>query len=105
MSKELSRRKEGVMNRSIRESVRCPHPEIRVSWVAICACVSVELCPAGIAAADAPQGAVVGWGGQVVGVDMSGPYLAVAAGGGHSLGLKADGSIVAWGDNGAVPTR
>ena len=27
-------------------------------------------------------------------------FVAVAAGGYHSLGLKADGSIVAWGDNG-----
>jgi alpha-tubulin suppressor-like RCC1 family protein len=26
-------------------------------------------------------------------------FVAIAAGGGHSLGLKDDGSILAWGDN------
>lgn len=34
-------------------------------------------------------GSIVGWGSQVVGVDLSGPFVAVAAGGWHSLGLKA----------------
>ncbi|NMD34900.1 MAG: hypothetical protein GYA73_03365 [Planctomycetes bacterium] len=47
----------------------------------------------------AEQGRIIGWGSTVVGVDLSGGFRAVAAGGGHSLGLKADGSIVAWGDN------
>ena len=46
-----------------------------------------------------PQGSIVGWGSQVVGVDLSQGFIAVAAGSSHSLGLKADGSIVAWGDN------
>jgi len=46
-------------------------------------------------------GSIVGWGDQVVGVDLSGGFVKVAAGGGHSLGLKQDGSIVAWGDNGS----
>ncbi len=27
-------------------------------------------------------------------------FVAIAAGGIHSLGLKDDGSVVAWGDNG-----
>ena len=47
----------------------------------------------------AEQGRIIGWGSKVVGVDLSGGFRAVAAGGRHSLGLKADGSIVAWGDN------
>ncbi len=50
------------------------------------------------------QGAIAGWGDQVVGVDLSGGFTAIAAGGGissgdYSLALKADGSVVAWGDN------
>ena len=28
-------------------------------------------------------------------------YIAIAAGGLHSLGLKADGTLVAWGNNGS----
>jgi len=49
--------------------------------------------------ADPPSGSIVGWGGQVVGVDLSRGFVSVAAGLYHSLGLKADGSIVAWGDD------
>jgi hypothetical protein len=45
------------------------------------------------------QGSIVGWGAQVVGVDLSADFVAVAGGRYHSLGLKADGSIVAWGSN------
>jgi len=45
------------------------------------------------------SGSIVGWGGQVVGVDLSAGFVAVAAGCYHSLGLKSDGSIVAWGAN------
>ena len=45
-------------------------------------------------------GAIVGWGDHIVGVDMSGPFLQVAPGPNHSLGLKTDGSLVAWGSNG-----
>jgi hypothetical protein len=59
----------------------------------------------GIAQAQAPQGAIVGWGSQVVGVDLSAGFVAVAAGGSHSLGLKTDGSIVAWGDNSSGQTN
>ncbi len=47
----------------------------------------------------AEQGRIIGWGSKVVGVDLSGGFRAVATGGGHNLGLKADGSIVAWGWN------
>ena len=45
------------------------------------------------------SGKIIGWGAQVVGVDLSGPFVQVAGGGDHSLALKSDGSIVAWGHN------
>jgi len=45
------------------------------------------------------DGSIIGWGEQVVGGDLSGGFVKVAAGGVHSLGLKQDGSIVAWGQN------
>lgn len=45
------------------------------------------------------SGRIVGWGSQVVGVDLDGGFVAVSAGTYHSIGLKADGSIIAWGDN------
>jgi hypothetical protein len=45
-------------------------------------------------------GSIVGWGSQVV-VEQSALEGLVAVAGGlyHSLGLKSDGTIVAWGDN------
>ena len=49
----------------------------------------------------AESGKIVGWGSQVVGADLSGGFVAIAAGGYRSLGLKEDGSIVAWGANGS----
>ncbi len=49
--------------------------------------------------AQTPQGSIVEWGLRVVGVDLSHGFISVVASSGHSLGLKADGSIVAWGDN------
>jgi len=74
---------------------------IRSVCVVLCACVSATLIPAGVAVADPSQGAVVGWGDNSVGqtndpAPNSG-FIAVAAGSWHSLGLKADGSIAAWG--------
>lgn len=47
-------------------------------------------------AGTARHGAIVGWGSQVV-ADLTGPFVSIAAGANHSLGLKADGSIIAWG--------
>jgi hypothetical protein len=44
-------------------------------------------------------GSILGWGRQVVGVDLHGGFVAVAAGETHRLGLKEDGSIVAGGYN------
>ena len=47
-----------------------------------------------------PTGSIVGWGSQVV-VEPSvlEDLVAIVGGGLHSLGLKADGTIVAWGSN------
>jgi alpha-tubulin suppressor-like RCC1 family protein len=47
----------------------------------------------------AKSGKIIGWGSHVVGVDLSSGFVKVAAGKDHSLGLKQDGSIVAWGYN------
>lgn len=65
-----------------------------------------------------PPGAVVGWGNNISGeatgvptsgnsagmVTIAGQYLAnaisIAAGMGHSLALRSDGSVVGWGNNG-----
>ncbi|MHC4062186.1 MAG: hypothetical protein ACYSR6_11375, partial [Planctomycetota bacterium] len=44
-------------------------------------------------------GKVISWGTQVAGVNMDRGFIAVAPGYCHSLGLKQDGSIAAWGDN------
>src|SRR5262245_14218109 len=62
-------------------------------------CLLALVSSNGTAIADPPQGPIVGWGREVVGVDLTGPFTQVAAGGLHSLGLRADGSIVGWGSN------
>jgi hypothetical protein len=54
---------------------------------------------AGATDAGTPRGSIVGWGWQVVGVDLSSGFVQIAAGFFYSLGLKADGSIVGWGSN------
>jgi hypothetical protein len=60
---------------------------------------SVTTLAAAAAQAQEVRGAIVGWGTQVVGVDLSSGFTAVAAGSRHSVGLKGDGSVVLWGDN------
>ena len=45
------------------------------------------------------DGSIIGWGEQVVGGDISGGFVKVAAGRAHSLALKQDGSLVAFGQN------
>ena len=67
--------------------------------VKVCVWPAVVLLAAGSGWAQEGDGSIVGWGGQVVGVDLSADFVAVAAGRYHSLGLKADSSIVAWGRN------
>ena len=49
--------------------------------------------------AQSETGAVLGWGNQIVGVNLESGFTAVASGVFHSLGLKTDGEIVAWGGN------
>jgi len=44
-------------------------------------------------------GSILGWGTQVVGANLDTGFIAIATGGGHSLGLNQDGSIVTWGYN------
>ena len=72
----------------------------RAAHILFSAWIVATVTAAAIVIADPPQGSIVGWGSQVVGVDLSSGFVAVAAGFGHSLALKADGAIVAWGDNG-----
>ncbi|MCK4341704.1 MAG: hypothetical protein KAY37_08285, partial [Phycisphaerae bacterium] len=60
----------------------------------------VALLMTPLAGADYGDGSIIGWGQQVVGGDMSADFVSVAGGSYHSLGLKSDGSIVAWGYDG-----
>lgn len=72
-----------------------PHPAV-IAWILVFA---MGVLGAGTGWAQDGNGSIVGWGAHVVGVDLSAGFGGVAAGGYHSLGLKLDGSIVAWGWN------
>lgn len=62
--------------------------------------VGVALLGLAVVRVQADQGSIVGWGSQVVvPQEELTDLVAVAAGGSHSLVLRADGSIVAWGGN------
>jgi len=69
----------------------------RIIGAMVTAAVAMQCADRAALAQD--TGAIVGWGAQVVGVDLSADFVSVAAGSYYSLGLKADGSIVAWGSN------
>ena len=62
-------------------------------------CLGALLLGTGVASGQS-TGSIVGWGSQVV-VEPSAldGLVGVAGGGHHSLGLKSDGTIVAWGNN------
>jgi hypothetical protein len=53
----------------------------------------------GAAWAQDGHGCILGWGHQVIAGDLSAGFQALAAGRFHSLGIKVDGAVVAWGDN------
>jgi alpha-tubulin suppressor-like RCC1 family protein len=62
----------------------------------VCTWAMVSLVAAGLARAQDGDASIVGWGREIAGVDLSADFVAVEAGWHHSLGLKDDGSIVAW---------
>lgn len=61
--------------------------------------LSVVLCASPTLGSQETGGSIIGWGSNVVGVDMTGPFISISAGEQHSLALYADGSIAAWGLN------
>jgi len=87
------------MNLPIRAAKGDARRTRRATRILFSALIVATVAAALIARADPPQGAIVGWGSQVVGVDLSSGFIAVVTGYQHSLGLTADGSIVAWGAN------
>src|SRR4051812_24502303 len=73
---------------------------LRIAAVtAILSLVTLQLA-ANAGAAMLPQGQIVGWGSTVVApLEESAVFTTVAAGTYHSLALKSDGTVVAWGAN------
>src|SRR6267143_1555706 len=65
------------------------------------AVTAASLCPRSEAQTNRPTpGTVISWGNQVIPYVQPGTrYQAIAAGNYHSLALKSDGTVVAWGDN------
>ena len=76
---------------------------LRTIWSGWVLVIGYTLNPTGTAVAEVPQGAIVAWGyngyGQLNVPAPNADFIAVAAGEMHSLGLKADGSVVAWGSD------
>lgn len=68
----------------------------RIALVSLIACLYSLVIGIGVALGQ-QTGSVVGWGSMVI-ADLD-SLVAVACGGGHSLGLRSDGTIVAWGNN------
>ena len=61
---------------------------------------SIGCVLAGLAARAEAQSRIAGWGTQVFDSGWNEePFVEIAAGGVHSLARRADGSVVAWGDN------
>ncbi len=92
-----SESKDGRVDASRRWSSKIPYSKEMIG-VLVAASAMLLAGPAGTRAQDG-GGSIIGWGSQVVGVDLSTDFVGVAGGSVHSLGLKPDGSIVAWGGN------
>lgn len=83
------------------ESGQCNVPEPNTGYRAIAAACTNTLYAIGYSLAIDADGSIVGWGNNGSGqLDVPEPntdFVAVAAAPTHALGLKQDGSIVAWG--------
>src|SRR6266700_4198564 len=80
------------------------NPRMPVLLAALCGAVALNERPGRAAQA----GSVTAWGIQAMPVVQPGTrFIAIAGGGDHSLALKTDGTVVAWGGNcyceGTVP--
>jgi hypothetical protein len=92
------------MCRAISTKSRVAHLFPSIPRIAVCAFLTVIFSAAGILRAQPPHGAIVAWGKNDYGqsnvpVPNTG-FVAVTAGPYHCLGLKTDGTIVAWGAGG-----
>lgn len=65
--------------------------------------VGPMLCPSVQGETAQAAGSIRGWGAQTVGVDLDAGFVGVTAGMWHSLGLKADGTVIAWGGGRCKP--
>ena len=89
------------MSSTVRAVECCARRTRRSTRVLLSAWIVSTVTAAAIARAEPPQGDIVAWGdnsyGQTSVPAPNSGYVGLAAGGYHSLGLKADGSVVAWG--------